>query len=145
MGRFPRRAWWYCEPAEEGRLTTGQHILLVDDEEGLRRVAKRALELAGYRVTTAADGVEALEVFQARKGEFALVVSDVTMPNLDGVGLLRAIQQQDDRVPFLFISGLAMEDVLQASSGMVTDVLGKPWTVAELTARVKQILARSSA
>ena len=144
MGRFPRRAWWYRESAEEGRLTTGQHILLVDDEEGLRRVAKRALELAGYVVTTAADGVEALEVFQARKGEFALVVSDVMMPNLDGVGLLRAIQQQDDRTPFLFISGLAMDDVLQASSGMVTEVLGKPWTVAELTDRVKQILARSS-
>ena len=144
MGRFPRRAWWYREPAEEGRLTTGQHILLVDDEEGLRRVAKRALELAGYTVTTAADGVEALEVFQTRKGEFALVVSDVTMPNLDGVALRRAIHQRDDRVPFLFISGLAMDEVLQASSGMVTEVLGKPWTIAELTDRVKQILARSS-
>ena len=143
MEQFPRKAWWCREAPEEGRLTTGQHILLVDDEEGLRRIAKRALELAGYRVTTAADGVLALEAFRANKKEFALVVSDITMPNLDGVGLQRAIHQQGDRIPFLFISGLPPEDVLQASAGMVTDVLGKPWTVAELTERVKQILSRT--
>lgn len=142
MEQFPRRAWWYREIPEEGRLTTGQHILLVDDEEGLRRIAKRALELAGYRVTTAADGVQGLEAFQAHKQEIALVISDITMPNLDGVGLQRAIHQHGDQVPFLFISGLPPEDVLQASSGMVTDVLAKPWTVAELTERVRQILSR---
>lgn len=115
----------------------------MDDEEGLRRVAKRALELAGYRVTTAADGVLALEAFQANKKEFVLVVSDITMPNLDGVGLQRAIHQQGDRIPFLFISGLPPEDVLHSSAGMETDVLGKPWTVAELTERVRQILSRT--
>ncbi|HSE45448.1 MAG TPA: response regulator [Gemmatimonadales bacterium] len=114
----------------------------MDDEEGLRRIAKRALELAGYRVTTAADGVQGLEAFQAHKQEIVLVVSDITMPNLDGVGLQRAIHQHGDQVPFLFISGLPPEDVLQASSGMVTDVLAKPWTVAELTERVRQILSR---
>jgi CheY-like chemotaxis protein len=140
--QFPRKAWWCREAPEEDRLTTGQHILLVDDEESLRRIAKRALELAGYRVTTAADGVQALEAFQANKKEFVLVVSDITMPNLDGVGLQRAIHQQGDRIPFLFISGLPPDDVLQASAGMVTDVLGKPWTVAELTERVRQILSR---
>jgi len=139
--QFPRRACWYREAPKEGHLTAGQHILLVDDEEGLRRIAKRALELAGYRVTVAADGVLALEAFQAHKQEIALVVSDITMPNLDGVGLQQAIHQQGDRVPFLFISGLPPEDVLQASSGMVTDVLAKPWTVAELTERVRQILS----
>jgi CheY-like chemotaxis protein len=141
--QFPRKAWWCREAPEEDRLTTGQHILLVDDEESLRRIAKRALELAGYRVTTAADGVQALEAFQANKKEFVLVVSDITMPNLDGVGLQRAIHQQGDRIPFLFISGLPPDDVLQASAGMVTDVLGKPWTVAELTERVRQILSRT--
>lgn len=141
MEQFPRRAWWYREAPKEGHLTAGQHILLVDDEEGLRRIAKRALELAGFRVTTAADGVQGLEAFEAHKQDIALVVSDITMPNLDGVGLQRAIHQRGDRVPFLFISGLPPEDVLQASSGMVTDVLGKPWTVAELTERVRQILS----
>jgi CheY-like chemotaxis protein len=82
-----------------------------------------------------------IEAFQAHKQEIALVVSDITMPNLDGVGLQQAIHQQGDRVPFLFISGLPPEDVLQASSGMETDVLAKPWTVAELTERVRQILS----
>ena len=144
MEEFPRRAWWCREAPEEVRLAkSGQHILLVDDEEGLRRIAKRALEMAGYQVTTAADGALALEIFQARKGDFALVVSDITMPNLDGVGLQRAIHQQGDRIPFLFISGLPPDDVLESSTGMVTDVLAKPWTVAELTERVKQVLSRT--
>lgn len=117
---------------------------MVDDEEGLRRIARRALEMSGYQVTAAADGAEALQIFRDRGSQFALVVTDLSMPNLDGMGLFRAVHDEGGRVPFLFISGHAEEDVIRASSGMATEVLQKPWTVADLTARVKKILGEQS-
>jgi two-component system cell cycle sensor histidine kinase/response regulator CckA len=100
--------------------------------------------MAGYEVTSASDGAEALEIYRARGPQFALIVTDFTMPNLDGMGLFRAIRGEGGKVPFLFISGHAEEDVVRASSGMATDVLQKPWTVAELTERVQRILGGKS-
>ncbi|MGH7490170.1 MAG: response regulator transcription factor, partial [bacterium] len=121
--------------------TAGEHILLVDDEEGLRRLAKRALEMAGYRVSLASDGVQALQMFQTQSADIALIVSDLTMPRLDGSGLLRGIRDSGSRVPFLFTSGYPT-DHLAPPGGGDSDVqaLAKPWTVAELTSRVRAMV-----
>jgi DNA-binding response OmpR family regulator len=99
----------------------------------------RALELAGYRVSLAADGLQALEFFKAHSADIALVVSDLTMPRLDGSGLLQGIRDSGSHVPFLFTSGYPTEDVVGADAADV-QALAKPWTVAELTSRVRTMI-----
>ncbi len=116
-------------------------VLLVEDEAGIRRVAQRALERAGYRVLTAGDGVDALDVFRDHAGEIRLVVSDVVMPRCGGPELREAVLKAGYTVPFLFMSGYAARD---ARAGEQLDVelpvLHKPWSVADLLNRVRQVL-----
>jgi len=116
-------------------------ILLVEDEAGIRRVAQRALERAGYRVLTAEDGVEALDVVRVHAKEIRLVVSDVVMPRCGGPELHEAVVRAGHSIPFLFMSGYAARD---ADSAEKLDpdlpVLHKPWSVADLLGRVRQML-----
>jgi PAS domain S-box-containing protein len=118
-----------------------EHVLLVEDEEGLRRVAQRALEKVGYKVVTAGDGMEALEVYRRRPSDIQLIITDVVMPKLGGVALYRALRQEGHGVRFLFTSGYAADEILQ---GDLADgdlaLLQKPWTLADLTHRVREVL-----
>lgn len=85
-----------------GELQAGNvRLLLVEDNELLRGILREQLEEAGYSVTVAADGTEGLQAVQ--KGDFALVISNVRMPGLDGVELLRRMRAEveTDHVPFL--------------------------------------------
>ena len=116
-------------------------ILLVEDEVGIRRVAQRALERAGYRVLAAQDGVEALDVVRAYAGQIRLVVSDVVMPRCGGPELREAVLAAGHSMPFLFMSGYAARDA-SAAEKLDADlpVLHKPWSVADLLGRVRQML-----
>ena len=121
-----------------------EHILLVEDEEGLRRVAQRALEKVGYKVLTAADGLEALEVYHRQPAEIDLIITDVVMPKLGGIALYRALRQEGHGVRFLFTSGYAADEIMQGDQvdgGLI--LLQKPWTLADLTHRVRDVLDRT--
>ena len=116
-------------------------ILLVEDESGIRRVAQRALERAGYRVLTAEDGIEALDVVRAHAREIRLVVSDVVMPRCGGPQLREAVLNAGHSMPFLFMSGYAARDAGTAEKlDPDLPVLHKPWSVADLLGRVRQML-----
>ena len=116
-------------------------ILLVEDEEMVRRAGRRILEKHGYRVLQAADGAEALEMLRARGTEIALVVSDVVMPRMGGRELYASLRDEGYRMPFLFTSGytdrMSSESVALDPS---VPVLPKPWTWTELTASVRAAL-----
>jgi len=118
-------------------------VLLVEDEEGLRRVAQRALERVGYRVLTAPDGLEALEVYRSHIDEVDLIITDVVMPKLGGIALYRTLRQEGATVQFLFTSGYAAHEITR---GDVPErdlaLLQKPWTLADLTHRVREVLDR---
>ncbi len=123
-------------------LRGGQEcILLVEDEEGLRRVAQRALEKVGYRVITAADGLEALEAYRRHRDEVDLIITDVVMPKLGGIALYRTLRQEGMAVRFLFTSGYAAHEILRGdlAEGEL-QLLQKPWTLADLTHRVRDVL-----
>jgi CheY-like chemotaxis protein len=130
------------------RLSGGIHapggdetILLVEDEEDVRRAGKRVLEQAGYQVLTASDGQEALDVLRARGCAVRLVVSDLVMPRLGGRGLYEATRRDGCETPFLFASGYSPDDGrgdLPAELGL--PLLHKPWTAADLLARVREML-----
>jgi PAS domain S-box-containing protein len=118
-------------------------ILLVEDDEALRRAAQRALERLGYRVLAAADGLEALEVLRRHAAEIALVVSDSTMPRLTGPELYATIRREGMSVPFLLASGYGPgEPVGESVPDAAVPSLPKPWTLEDLAEKVREVLDR---
>ncbi|MBI4519964.1 MAG: response regulator [Gemmatimonadetes bacterium] len=116
-------------------------ILLVEDEPPLRRTACRALERLGYRVLVASDGEEALELFAQHEADVELIVTDLVMPKLGGAELARRLRQQGKQVKILFVSGYTSHDVREGSSlGADAPFLEKPWTIADLGRRVREVL-----
>jgi PAS domain S-box-containing protein len=120
-----------------------EQILLVEDEDGLRRVAQRALERVGYKVITASDGLEALEAYRRCGKTVDLIITDVVMPKLGGLALYRTLRQEGHTVRFLFTSGYAAHEIVKGDLPE-TDLLllQKPWTLADLTVRVREVLDR---
>ncbi len=116
-------------------------ILLVEDDAAIRLATRRALEGKGYRVWEAADGALALECFQVRAREIALVVTDLGMPNMGGRQLADAIRARGSHVPILFTSGYARE-WLHGAAGVPVGVrfLPKPWTLVDLFAQVREAI-----
>src|SRR5713226_5311453 len=118
-------------------------ILVVDDEPMIRRVVGRGLTAAGCTVSYAADGEEAL----ARLGEALpdLVISDVTMPRMDGFELVRRIRSQaaTRAVPVILLTGRDDTEDLVAGMGLgADDYLVKPFALRELLARVRAKIER---
>jgi DNA-binding NtrC family response regulator len=79
-----------------------QSILLVDDDQEFRKAMKKMFEKSGYDVTVAADGREALDVLS--KDVFDLIISDLRMPNLNGMELMEEIKKKKMKVPVIFIT-----------------------------------------
>lgn len=118
-----------------------QTILVVEDEQAIRRATRRVLESRGYRVLLAADGEEGLEAFREHETEIELVIADLVMPKLGGRQLYQALRQAHKTVNVMFTSGYAARD-LQESAALEADVpfLHKPWTVTDLLVRVREVL-----
>jgi two-component system, OmpR family, response regulator MprA len=119
-------------------------ILVVDDDRSLRRAISRALELEGYELETAEDGVEALARFDNGVEPPDLVVLDILMPNLDGLTACRAIRAKS-RVPILMLTARgAVDERVEGLEAGADDYLAKPFAVVELIARVGALLRRST-
>ena len=83
-----------------------RHVLVVDDEESVRRFVERALREAGYQTATAADGPEAIEA-ASRVPPFDLLVTDVMMPKMTGDELARRLRQSEPGVKVLYLTGFS--------------------------------------
>lgn len=123
------------------RLTTGPAVrcLVVDDEPHLRRVLVRVMQADGFVCEEAASGVEALEVLSRQAT--TLVLSDLHMPEMDGIGLLREVRARHPDVAVVMITAVA--DVATAVSCLgagAMDYLTKPFHIEEVRARVRQAL-----
>jgi EAL domain-containing protein (putative c-di-GMP-specific phosphodiesterase class I)/CheY-like chemotaxis protein len=113
-------------------------VLLVDDEKAIARGLGRLLTLAGYAVTAVHDGVEALEAVGA--GPFDVIVSDIRMPNMDGLSLLRSIRGRDLDVPVVFLTGSpTLETAIEALERGAFRYLMKPVDSGELV----RVIARA--
>jgi len=119
-------------------------ILLVEDEEGVRRLVLTALERAGYHVLVAAGGAQALEVARAHEGPIHLAITDMVMPRMTGRALAAALRHDRPSTAVLYMSGYP-GDTLQtvgAATGEA-DFLQKPFAPVALTAKVREILDRA--
>ena len=116
-------------------------ILVVDDEESIRRIIQTRLSLKGYTVITASDGDEALQRFQDHRCD--LVLLDVMLPRQDGFSVLESLRQSSD-VPVLMLTacGDLQDRVLGLQLG-ADDYLLKPFSLAELEARIRCLLRRA--
>ncbi len=122
---------------------SGALIALVDDEEDLRETVGLALRRAGYRVETFTDGLEAWRSFE--NGLPDLAVLDILMPRMDGLELCRRLRGLSERLPILFLTSRdeELDRVLGLEIG-ADDYLCKPFSMRELTARVKVLLRRAA-
>ncbi|HEX2915559.1 MAG TPA: ATP-binding protein [Chloroflexia bacterium] len=117
---------------------TGSHILLVDDNADMREYLKRLLKEQGWQVTTTVNGKAALDTL--RKNPPDLVLTDVMMPELDGIGLLQAIRAHEETrlLPVVLLSARAGEEAeVKGLETGADDYLIKPFSARELIARVR--------
>jgi signal transduction histidine kinase/ActR/RegA family two-component response regulator len=122
-----------------GRFDKVQHVLVVDDEPAFRTTATRVLERLGLAVATAANGAEALILFE--REPYSVVVLDMGMPVMGGAECFRKLRERSS-VPILITSGYALENETQEllSSGR-TAFLEKPFPAAELAKQVRALIA----
>lgn len=116
-------------------------VLVVDDEKPLRDFVRRNLEARGYKVMVAANGLEAMAIFN--NADIDLVILDVMMPHMDGLESTRRIRETS-KVPIIILTALGDEsDKVRAFDLGVDDYLTKPFGVGELMGRIKAVLRRS--
>jgi DNA-binding response OmpR family regulator len=117
-----------------------QTILVVDDEATLRETVAHLLEREGYRVVSAADGREALEVFRAERPDVVLL--DLMLPELSGMEVCRILRHESD-VPILMLTARSSEiDKVVGLEVGADDYVTKPFSLPELLARVRALLRR---
>ena len=122
---------------------SGEHILLVEDDQTLNFIIRDNLEQNGYKVTAVDDGQKATDEFG--KDKFSICILDVMLPKKDGFTVAREIRKKDDHVPIIFLTAKSMtEDRINGLSIGGDDYITKPFSMEELLLRIKVFLKRSS-
>lgn len=122
-------------------ITGSGAILLVEDEDSVRTFTKKALELSGYNITEAYDGVSALKYVNEEKNNYDLVITDVMMPEMDGPTLASEIKKNNPQQKILFISGYTENhENLNSIEEKEVYFLNKPFTLEELNLTVKKVI-----
>lgn len=120
----------------------GELVLLVDDEENVREITRRALERFGYRVMTASNGAEGVSLYFQHRDEIAVVLTDMSMPVMDGPAMIIAIKSIDPKARIIGSSGLAANgDVAKALGAGVEFFVPKPYTSEALLNTLRQVLS----
>lgn len=119
---------------------SSQRILLVDDEPILLKAVEFKLKKASFEVETASSGEEAIDKLKSG-ATYDLVISDVMMPGLSGIELLRVVKENNAEMKVLLLTGLKTEDtVVDAFDLGADDFMTKPFNPKELVLRVRKLL-----
>jgi two-component system response regulator MprA len=124
-------------------MSAGPRVLVVDDDPQLREALSRALELDGYQVSTASNGVKALDAISGDRPD--VMVLDVMMPYVGGLDVCRTLRERKDRLPILVLT--ARDEVGDRVAGLdagADDYLTKPFALEELRARLRALLRRAA-
>jgi len=116
-------------------------ILVVDDEEIMRNMAKEILNESGYDTILAKDGTEAVEIFKEKKEEIDLVLLDMVMPNLNGKETYLKIKELDNNVKVLLSSGFRRDERVNDILGLgVNAFLQKPYSLSKLSKIIYELV-----
>jgi two-component system, cell cycle sensor histidine kinase and response regulator CckA len=130
---------------EPAHLAGRETVLLVEDEELIRRVVTQALELHGYRVVAVEDGRRALAVCERADQPIDLLVTDVVMPSMNGPELVQRVSRLRPRLPVLYISGYTDRALIhQGQRDAGTAFLQKPFMPDVLVRKIREVLDRSA-
>ena len=117
-------------------------VLVADDDRAIRQSLTTALELNGYQVTACTDGVEALAAFHAERPD--VLVLDVMMPGVDGLGVCRVLRAEGDRTPILMLTArVETADRVAGLDAGADDYVPKPYDIDEVLARLRALLRRA--
>lgn len=119
-----------------------QTILLVEDEENVRRVTGRLLQRLGFEVLLAASAEEALDLYVDLPEPPDLVLTDVVMPGLTGIELAERLRETDPTLPILFTSGYTSRELGRTPDDPPTPFLPKPFSLVELERSVREALGQ---
>ena len=124
------------------QLPTGvETILLVEDEEGVRRMASRMITSLGYTLVTASDGEEGVRVAEAHEGHIDLIVTDVVMPNLSGPEMIDRLRLSLGHIPNLYVSGFTMDKLKEhGADDSEMQLIRKPYDRETLARRIRAAL-----
>ncbi len=129
------------EEEAEGLAGAGELILLVDDEEPIRRITRSMLEASNYRVITASDGAEACALYREKRDEIKLALTDMVMPVMDGAAMISELRRLNPQLPIIASSGLAETGKeAQARSLGAQKFLSKPYTAVRLLRALNELL-----
>jgi len=129
-------------PAEPLPAPAGERLLVVDDDPDVLDSLGRALRLAGYTVTIASNGADALAA--VARSPVDLIVLDLMMPIVDGFDMCRRLRERGDRTPILMLTARdAIDDRVTGLEVGADDYLVKPFALRELQARIRALLRRS--
>ncbi|HXM77473.1 MAG TPA: response regulator, partial [Thermoanaerobaculia bacterium] len=126
-------------PATGPALRGTETVLLVEDEEGVRRLSRKLLEAHGYQVLEASGGAEAIHLATRYPGPIHLVLTDVVMPGLDGPEVAARIAAVRPAIKVLYMTGYT--DAVTTKIGAQAPLLRKPFSPAALAQRVHELLA----
>jgi two-component system cell cycle response regulator CpdR len=114
-------------------------ILIAEDDTAVREFASRALVNAGHEVVAAADGLQALEALE--NDEFDLLLSDIVMPELDGIALALKVSRDWPDLPILLMTGYAAERQRAHNlDALIHDVISKPFTLQQICDAAEKVL-----
>jgi two-component system phosphate regulon sensor histidine kinase PhoR len=132
--------WWGSQ--EQGMKTIeGARILVVDDEEGIRKPLKVVLEENGYMVDTAENGRSAIS--KAKAGYYDLALIDIRLPDMDGVEVLKALGESTPKMVRIIITGYpSLENAIDAVNRGADGYIVKPFTMESLLHTIKEHLHR---
>jgi len=130
------------EVSEDECAGNGETILVVDDEEFILDATREVLERLGYKVLTANDGTEAVKVFEERGNDIDLVVTDIMMPQMDGIATIRALKKMRPDLPIVAASGITGSKIRKAVEEGAEVWLAKPVTTEKLCATRQELLRK---
>ncbi len=128
-------------PVVERVVGRGRHVLVVDDEEDVRVFLRKVLELAGFVVTVAVDGLEGVNAFTSSEHPFALVLLDLTMPKWNGIEAYRHMRLHRPDARVVLTSGFAEEEATSGFAGKgLAGFLSKPFRMDELLTVIGEVV-----
>ena len=130
------------ESASAYRRGNGETVLVIDDEENIIQITVATLEHFGYKTISAADGAEGLAVYKERPGKVDLVLTDMSMPEMDGPSMIKTLRSIDPSIKIVGMSGLMnSEQTAELESLQVAAFLTKPFTAEKLLNAISDVLS----